>query len=130
MSDDGELHQISAEIGGLKKAVEFMTGLWEKQEQSASAGRKHLHDKFDLFKDEVGLQIAGLSLRVDRLTDKVTMIEPSVTTFKEKMQADKEDDLREEGAKRLGMKLWAAVVAAAGVIGWGVHEFVGWLQHR
>ena len=78
----------------------------------------------------MGLQIAGLSLRVDRLTDKVTMIEPSVTVFKEKMQADKDEDLREEGAKRLGMKLWAALLAIAGAVGWGAHELIGWLQHR
>lgn len=120
--NDGQVHQISAEIGALKKAVELMTDMWKAQEASASAGRKALHDKFELIKDEVGLQVAGLSLRVDRLTDKVTLIEPSVTSFKE-------EKLRDEGAKRLGVKLYAALVAGASLIGYGAHELVGWIRH-
>lgn len=119
--NEGQLHQISAEIGGLKKAVEMMTDMWQRQESNASAGRKALHDKFEMFKDEVGLQIAGLSLRVDRLTDQVKLYEPSVTSFKE-------DKLRKEGAERLGLRLWAAMMAVSGVIGWGLHEFTGWLH--
>lgn len=120
--NDGQVHQISAEIGALKKAVELMTEMWKTQEASASAGRRALHDKFELIKDEVGLQVAGLSLRVDRLTDKVSLIEPSVTNFKE-------EKLRDEGAKRLGVKLYAALVAGASLLGWGAHELVGWIRH-
>lgn len=120
--NDGQVHQISAEIGALKKAVELMTEMWKTQEASASAGRRALHDKFELIKDEVGLQVAGLSLRVDRLTDKVTLIEPSVNSFKE-------EKLRDEGAKRLGVKLYAALVAGASLLGWGAHELVGWIRH-
>lgn len=127
---DGDLHQISAEIGGLKKAVEFMTDMWKTQEASASAGRRALHDKFDQFRTEVGIDISALSLRVDRLTDKVTMIEPSVTVFKDKVQADKDEALRDEGAQRLGMKLWAALLLAASGLGFAIHEFIGWIQHR
>lgn len=120
--NDGQVHQISAEIGALKKAVELMTEMWKAQEASASAGRRALHDKFELIKDEVGLQVAGLSLRVDRLTDKVSLIEPSVNSFKE-------EKLRDEGAKRLGVKLYAALVAGASLLGWGAHELVGWIRH-
>lgn len=123
MSDDGQLHQISAEIGGLKRSVEFMTDLWKTQEVSASAGRKALHDKFDLFRQEVGIDISALSLRVDRLTDKVMGVEPSMTAFKE-------EKLRQEGATRLGAKLWAAMMLVAGLLGWGVHEAMGWFFHR
>lgn len=120
--NEGQVHQISAELGALKKAVELMTDMWRTQEASASAGRKALHDKFELVKDEVGLQVAGLSLRVDRLTDKVSLIEPSVNSFKE-------EKLRDEGAKRLGVKLYAALVAGASILGWSAHELVGWIRH-
>lgn len=122
MSSDGDLHQISAEIGGLKKAVEIMTDMWKTQETQASAGRKALHDKFELFRQEVGIELSSLALRVDRLTDQVKLYEPSVTSFKE-------EKLREEGAKRLGLKLWAAMMAVAGTIGWGLHELIGYLKH-
>lgn len=120
MSDNkGDLHQISAEIGGLKRSVEFMTDLWKSQELSATAGRRALHDKFDQFRQEVGIDISALSLRVDRLTDKVTFIEPSMKAFGD-------EELRQQGAKRLGAKLWGGMVLAAGLAGWGVHEFIGW----
>lgn len=122
MTDDGKLHQISAEIGGLKRSVELMTDLWKTQEASASTGRKSLHDKFENFKDEIGLQIAGLSLRVDRLTDKVSTIEPSMTAFNN-------EKLRDEGARRIGKRWWYWILTAAGFLGWGIHELVSWLKH-
>jgi hypothetical protein len=116
----GDLHEISAEIGALKKAVEIMTDMWSRQEETASAGRRSLHDKFELFRQQIGLDVASLSMRVDRLTDQVKVIEPSVTSFNN-------EKLRDEGAKRLGAKLVAAMVATAGVVGWAAHELIGYL---
>lgn len=130
MTNEGQLHQISAEIGGLKKAVDMMMQQWDRQEQTATAGRRALHEKFEAFKTDVGLQIAGLSLRVDRLTDKVTLIEPSVTTFKEKIESDKEEALRDEGAKRFRVKVGAFIVACASAVGWGLHELVSLLHSK
>lgn len=121
-ANEGQIHQISAEIGALKKAVELMTDMWKAQETTASAGRKSLHDKFELLRGEVGLQVSGLSLRMDRLTDKVTLIEPYANGFRE-------DKLRDEGAKRLGVKLYAALVAGATLLGWAAHEFINWARH-
>lgn len=120
--NDGQIHQISSELGGLKKAVEIMTDLWKTQEASASAGRKTLHDKFEMFKDEMGLQVAGLSLRVDRLTDQVTKIEPSVSAFNN-------EKLRDEGARRVGRRWWYWILTAAGFGGWGIHEIITWIRH-
>lgn len=129
--NEGQLHEISAEIGGLKRSVEIMTELWKSQEATASAGRRALHEKFDQFRQEVGLDISALSLRVDRLTDKVVAVEPSVTSFKQESDAFKDERLRQEGAKRLGVKLYAALMAAAGAIGWAAHEIIPmiWGKH-
>jgi chaperonin cofactor prefoldin len=126
---NGDLHQISAEIGGIKKAVEIMTALWREQEASASVGRRSLHDKLEALKNDVGLQISGLSLRVDRLTDKVTMIEPSVTSFKEKIESCRDDALIEEGAKRFRGRLGAVLVALAGAVGWVLNELIAYIKH-
>ena len=121
-SERGELHEISAEIGGLKKAVEFMTDMWKSQEATATAGRKALHEKFEHFRDDVGLQISGLSLRVDRMVDTMTKIEPAVKKYED-------EKLRQEGAKKLGATLWAAAMAIAGAVGWGLSELIGYLKH-
>lgn len=114
----GQLHQISAEIGGLKAAVEIMTDMWQRQEETASAGRKALHEKFELFRWEITNQVASLGLRVDRMADQISLVEPSVKSFND-------EKLRAEGAKRLGARLWTAIVAAAGALGWGAHELIG-----
>jgi hypothetical protein len=113
----GQLHQISAEIGGLKKAVEMMTDMWTRQEETASAGRKALHDKFEMFRWEITNQVASLGLRVDRMSDQINIVEPSVKNFND-------ERLRAEGAKRLGKMLIAALTAVAGVLGWGAHELI------
>lgn len=127
--NDGQLHQISAEIGGLKTAVEMMVDRAKSLEEQANSGRRALHEKFEMFKDEVGLQIAGLSIRADRVNDalekvkeQIKIIEPSVTAFNNKRRED-------IGAKRLGKYLWMAMTASAGVIGYGIHEFLGYLKH-
>ena len=118
----GEVHQISMQLGELRKAVEFMTDMWKRQEETATLGRKSLHDKFEHFRDDVGLQMAGLSIRVDRLVDTMTEVEPAVRSFKD-------EKLRQEGAKKLGANLWIATTTIAGVVGWGLHELVGYLKH-
>lgn len=123
---DGQLHQISAEIGGLKKAVEMMTDLWKTQEHAATAGRKSLHDKVEMVRQEVGIEIAGLSLRVDRLTDQFEAMKPSVAELKKDAEDEK---LRQEGAKRLGKYLIAGLTTAAGLIGAGIHELIGYFKH-
>lgn len=116
----GDLHQISAEIGALKKSVEIMTDMWSRQEDNATAGRKALHEKFELFRQQIGLDVASLSMRVDRLTDKVMVIEPSVKVFND-------EQLRVEGGKRLGARLLLMVTTAAGLTGWAAHELIGYL---
>ncbi len=125
----GELHEISAEIGGLKKSVDMLTSMWARNDEQATAGRRSLHEKFEALKTDVGLQITGLSLRVDRLTDKVTMLEPSVTTFKDRIRADDNDKLIEEGAKRFRIKLGAIIMTSAGAVGFLIHELVTYLKH-
>lgn len=125
----GEVHQISMKIGQLSNAVEFMTDMWKRQEESASAGRKALHDKFEHFRDEVGLQMAGLSLRVDRLVNSMEDMEKTMAKVEPAVKKYEAEQFREEGAKKLGARLVAGLVAVSGGIGWGLHEFIGYLKH-
>jgi hypothetical protein len=124
--EKGNLHQVSVEIGGLKSSVEMLMRVWQTQEAAATAGRRALYEKFDLFQQSVGVQIASLSLRIDRVVDEMKLIEPAVDGFK----AEK---LRKEGAERFGVKIYAALAAAAGALGWIIHEFgdrlFAWLRN-
>ena len=118
----GEVHQISMKLGQLSQAVEMMTEMWKTQEAAATSGRKALHEKFEHFRDEVGIQISGLSLRVDRMVDTMAKVEPAVKKYED-------EKLREEGAKGLGKLLIGGMGMVAGAIGWGLHEFIGYLKH-
>jgi hypothetical protein len=122
MTNSPEFHQITLMVGGLKQAVETMTDMWKAQEQTATAGRKALHDKFELFSQQTGISIASLNLRLDRLTDTMQKIEPAVKKYED-------EKLREEGAKKLGGRLVGAMVAISGGIGWGLHELIGYIRH-
>ena len=114
--ENGRLHEMSAEIGGLKASLELLTKIWQQQDSAAAAGRRALYEKFELVRQESGIQIAGLGIRVDRLSDQVKLVEPSIQAFKD-------EKLRKEGAERLGVRLYTAMIAAAGLVGWGLHEF-------
>jgi hypothetical protein len=118
---EGGIHQMSMELGGLKQAVETMTKMWAQQEIAANEGRRKLHDKFEVFRDEVREKMTSVSHRVDILADKVNLIEPSVKGFNE-------EKFREEGSKRLGKVLVAAFGVVTGGIGWGVHELIGYFH--
>jgi len=125
----GEVHQISLKLGQLSQAVEMMTTMWQRQEELATAGRKALHEKVEAVRQELGIQVAGLSLRVDRLTDQVKIIEPSVTALKDDVKEFEDEKLRDEGAKRQRTGMITALTAVAGGIGWGLHELIGYIKH-
>lgn len=126
MSNSPEFHQITLMVGGLKQAVESMSDQWKRQEESAVAGRRALHEKFETFRDDVVLQISGLNLRLDRVVDTMSKIEPAVKKYEE-------EKLREEGAKTQNARIGKLVVAVMGAIGtgigWGLHELIGWFKH-
>lgn len=132
-SSSPEFHQLTLLVGGLKTSVDTMMRQWERQEDSATAGRKALHEKVEAVRQELGVQVASLGLRVDRLTHQVTLIEPSVVKLKDDVRDFEDDKLRDEGAKRLGKTLIAvggtAITAVAGAVGYGVHELIVYLRH-
>jgi hypothetical protein len=117
-----ELASLQTTVEHLNETLSSMTSQWARQEEIATAGRKALHEKFEAVRMEFGVQISALSLRVDRIVDTMKDVEPAVKSFRD-------EKLRQEGAKKLGATLWAAMMAIAGVVGWGLHEFIGYLKH-
>jgi hypothetical protein len=124
-----QLASLQTSVEHVTETMKQMAAQWASQEQTAVAGRRALHEKFEHFRDDVGLQISGVSMRIDRLTDQVKAIEPMVTAFKEKMEGDREDELLSEGARRFRVKVVAWVGTAAGAVGWGIHELVNYIKH-
>ena len=125
----GEVHQISMKLGELSNAVSMMTDMWRRQEEVAVSGRKVLHEKFEHFRDEVGIQITGLSLRVDRLVDSMKDMEGTMSKVEPAVKKYEDEKLREEGAKGLGKLLIGGMGMVAGAVGWGLHELIGYIKH-
>lgn len=123
-----QLASLQTSVTHLADTLKQMTSQWARQEETASAGRKALHEKFEHFRGEVGVQMAGLSLRVDRLVDSMQDMDKTMTKIEPAVKKYEDEKLRQEGAKRLGKGLIAAMTAAAGGIGWGLHELIGYLK--
>lgn len=110
---NGEIHQVSAELGGLKKAVEMMTATWRDQERAATEGRRLLHTKFDELKGEM----ASTKSRVGQMTDEIAEIKPAIKRFEAQRQ-------REEGGRSAAKLIWMAIVAFATGLGYVGHELL------
>lgn len=122
MTADAELHQT---IGAMRSTVEHlnetiknMVTMWGNQERDAAAGRRTLHEKFDVLKDSV----TALSARMTTMETTLATIKPAVKEFEDQREQQK-------GAMKLGKALWAALLAASGTtgiaIGWGIKALAG-----
>lgn len=110
---EGAIHQVSADIGGLKKSVEILTTTWQQQEQSATEGRRQLHSKFDEIKTEV-TKLAG---RVDEMSRDISEIKPAIDVFKSARE-------RQLGAQWMGKLIWLAFIGIAGAVGAALTELL------
>lgn len=109
----GEIHQVSAELGALRKAVEMMTDIWQAQEKSASDGRRALHDKFDA----VSRDVIRLTAEVENVSKDLGVIKPAIDAFKTARD-------RQDGAQRMGKLIWVAFIGIAGTIGGVIVEML------
>lgn len=100
------LRDMARSIGGLESTVKALVETWRSQEQSASSGRRVLHEKFDQLQSEVhkfGTQLAGA-------LEDIAEMKPTVDAVETAKQ-------RAIGAGMLGRVLWAigGAMVAAGV---------------
>lgn len=110
---EGAIHQVSAEIGGLKAAVEMMTTTWQAQEKSATEGRRSLHDKIE----QVSRDVIRLTAEVENVSKDLMVIKPAIDAFKTARD-------RQEGAQRMGKMIWVAFIGIAGAVGGLVVELL------
>jgi ElaB/YqjD/DUF883 family membrane-anchored ribosome-binding protein len=109
----GEIHQVSADIGGLKKSVEILTSTWQQQEAAATDGRRQIHKKLDDVRNEV----TKLTGRVDRMANDIAEIQPAIDAFKSARE-------RQLGAQWMGKLIWMAFIGIAGAVGAAIAELL------
>jgi hypothetical protein len=116
MSDqntEAALREMSHSIGGLQSTVTSLMTMWQQQEQAASQGRRDLHQKFDV----VVKDVAGLTVKLDAAVKDITDIKPAVRAFENAKEQAK-------GAQTVGKMIWAALIAAGGLIGWALANWI------
>jgi hypothetical protein len=123
---NGEIHGISHELGIL--SARFEAVLVELKD--AAHGRTRLFDRIEGLSAQVGTQLSSMNTRVDRVVERQDQIESTLKAIEPAMKNFSDETLRQEGAKRLGVRLWGVMMAAAGAMGWGIHEiFVLFWKH-
>jgi tetrahydromethanopterin S-methyltransferase subunit B len=108
-----EVHEFSRALGSLEASVKNLTMTWAQQEQNAADGRRALHLKMDGIKED----LSSLTSRVDGMTKEMSEISPAVNEFKQQRE-------RAIGAMKLGRWLWGVFIAAAGLAGWAIGEWL------
>ncbi len=115
MTGDNEaaLREMSRSIGGLESTVKNLMTMWQQQEQSASQGRRDLHQKFDT----VVKDVAGLTVQVQEAVKDLVEIKPAVKAF---------ENAREQarGAQKVGKWIWAVLTLSGGAIGWMLANWI------
>lgn len=117
-----QLNDLNRLVGGLSASIDAFNENWQRQDAAATSGRERLYKRIESLATELRASAANLAARVAALEQKVKDIKPSVDAFKD-------EKLRAEGEKRLGLRLWAAMVFVAGLLGWAIHEAVTWWGH-
>lgn len=122
---DGAIHQMSAAVGGLqsdvkglKESIDNLNRVWGHREEVATDGRRVIHEKLDSLRTDV----TRLSAEVENVSNDFVEIQPAINEFKNQRQ-------QQIGARKLGGYLWSAMLVAAGLMGWGIHEIIGWIRH-
>lgn len=117
---DGAIHQMSATVGALqadvrnlKDSIDNLNRVWGQREESATAGRRAVHEKVDLLRTD----FTRLSAEVENVSVKLTEIEPAIETFKTARH-------RQEGAQNMGKMIWVAFIGLAGVAGGVIVEWL------
>lgn len=118
----GDIHEVSHAVGRLEGMYQTMM----EELRAASSGRRSLYEKIEDVREELGMQIAGTNLRVDRALDAQKEMAATLTAIEPAMKAFSDEKLRSEGAKRLGLRLWTSLIAGAGAFGWAAHELFNW----
>lgn len=111
--------EIRGEVKGLKDSIDSLNHMWGERERDAVAGRRLVHEKVD------GMRADLSTLQADfhNVSNEVFSIKPQVETWKTERH-------ERAGARRLGNRMWSAMIALAGLAGGGFAEVLhAWRGH-
>jgi hypothetical protein len=120
---DPSVHHMSLLVGEIKgqlqaviSSMESLNRTWGEREQAATEGRRILHEKVELMRHDV----VRMEASVENVSRDVSVIKPAIEKFR--TAKDQQD-----GAQKLGKRLWIVFIGLAGIAGGGIAEiFHAW----
>jgi chromosome segregation ATPase len=119
------VNDLNRIVGGLVSSVTTLTTTWVQQDTVAVEGRRTLHQKID----ELKAAISDITARLTALSTRVSTMEEQVKDIKPSVEAFRTEKAQNEGAKKLGYKVWFAISTVCGVVGFAISEFIAYLKH-
>lgn len=120
-------HSVAQALGDLQGTVRAMSTQWAAQEETASAGRRALYERFE----RVSAQLVQNTSKLDGVTQDVAEIKESIDTkVMPTVDAYKADAARKSGVAWAGKLFWSLIVALAGSVGFAVHEMLLYFGHN
>lgn len=117
---DGAIHQMSAAVGGLqsdvrglKDSIDNLNQVWGQRQEEATQGRRIVHEKVDQLRTD----FMRLSAEVENVSRDLVEIKPAIDAFKTARD-------RQDGAQKLGQRIWIAFIGIAGVAGGVIAELI------
>ncbi len=119
----GDLRQA---FGNLQGTVHAMADQWHRQENTASAGRKALYERFELMSTQMGRVSSDCKVVVEDVAELKNDIEKKIMPTIDSYRSSQD---RRGGAMDVGKVMWALILAAATVVGFAIHEALVYLGH-
>ncbi|WP_262048670.1 DUF1515 domain-containing protein [Bradyrhizobium sp. Bra78] len=126
MNDDvqGALREMARSIGALESTVKTLTATWQQQEQSASQGRRDLHQKVDGLRNEVSAKVDGMRGEITAMGTQLAHAIKDISEMKPVVEAVETVKQQAVGAGRLSVWLYRLAVVASGGAAWVVVNYL------
>ncbi|WBL75586.1 DUF1515 domain-containing protein [Bradyrhizobium xenonodulans] len=126
MSDDVQaaLRDMARSIGALESTVKTMTSTWQQQEQSASSGRRELHQKVDALRADVSAKVDGMRNDMTLMGGQLATAIKDISEMKPVVEAVEVVKQRAVGASWVSIWLYRIAIIASGGAAWVVVKYL------
>ncbi|MBR0871215.1 DUF1515 domain-containing protein [Bradyrhizobium tropiciagri] len=127
MSDEATqsaLREMARVIGGLESTVKSLEATWRTQEQSASSGRRELHQKVEALRSEVSAKVDGMRGELTVMGGQLSTAIKEIAEMKPTVDAVENVQVQATGVRNAGRWLYWIAVLLSGGVGWIITNFV------